>query len=76
MGFLADAPETFTYYNFTLGVWYSAANANYNAAKAFDVTGFRARMPGVADSHRNPVTLAQTADYLIDIPEDPLTLTA
>jgi hypothetical protein len=76
MGFIVNAPASFVYYNFTLNEWYSADNSNYNAAKAFEVTGFRASMPGVASTHRNPITLDQSATYLVDVPEDPITLTA
>lgn len=76
MGFLCNAPQRASYYNFTLDAWYSVTNADYNEALAYPSTGFRASMPGVADTHRNPLTLDQSADYDVDVPEDPLTLTA
>ena len=76
MGFLCNAPAQLRYYNFTLDVWFTAENPYYDAGAEFPTTGFRASMPGVADSHRNPVDLGQGATYQIAIPEDTFTLTA
>jgi hypothetical protein len=76
MGFICNAPENYKFWNFTLDAGYSAANGYYSAADVYPVTGFRASMPGVASSHRNPVSLATSAAYDVAIPEDPLTLTA
>jgi len=33
-------------------------------------------MPGVADTHRNPIETDQTASFDVAVPEDPFTLTA
>lgn len=76
MGFLVNAPQQINYYNFTLGTSFAAPNGYYSEPNTFDVTGFRAAMPGVAASHRNPVALSQAASYAVAVPEDPLTLTA
>lgn len=76
MGFLVNAPSSLRFYNFTLDAWFSADNAYYSAVDEFDVTGFRIAMPGVADTHRNPIETDQTASFDVAVPEDPFTLTA
>lgn len=73
MGYLVNAPEEF---DITDGDTVERVENTYYVATAeLPITGFRLRMPGVNDTHRNPVTLSTSAEYDIEIPEDTLTLT-
>lgn len=85
MGFLVNAEPSYSAHNFTLATTISVENAYYDVGtlhgavlenSAYPVTGFRIRMPGVAPTHRDPVTLEQSASYDVAIPEDPFTLSA
>lgn len=85
MGFLCNAPPTLTAYNFTLAQSYSFENPYYDPATLngailngydFPVTGFRARMPGVAGSHRSATEIPVIQAYTLAIPEDSFTLSA
>ncbi len=85
MGYLCNAPATLTAYNFTLDQSFSFENPHYDAATLngailngydFPVTGFRARMPGVASSHRAATEIPISQSYTLAIPENPFTLSA
>lgn len=73
MGFICNAPATYTATDGTDST--SVENAFFDSAEEYPTVGFRIACPGVADSHRNPLTLESAAAYAIAIPEDPLTLT-
>jgi hypothetical protein len=85
MGWLSNAPERLNAYNFTLDTTYSFDNPYYapgtlggavRLTRDFPVTGFRCRLPGVADGHRQAMTLPIEASHTVAIPEDPFTLNA
>jgi hypothetical protein len=85
MGYLCNAPPTLTAYNFTLAQSFSFENPYYDPATLngailngydFPVTGFRARMPGVAGSHRSATEIPVIQAYTLAIPEDSFTLSA
>lgn len=74
-GYLVNAPEQITVWT---GDWTEAVvrdNPSYDAAETYDTTGFRILLPGVADTHRNPLSIPVEADYTVEVPIDPLTLT-
>lgn len=70
MGFLVNAPETITITDGTSST--QGANPYYDADWIYPTTGFRIELPGVADSHRNPLELSQAAAYTVEIPQDPV----
>lgn len=73
MGYLVNAPENITITDGTDQT--TGANPYYDADWEYPTTGFRVQLPGVADTHRNPLELSQTASYAVEIPADPLTTT-
>jgi alpha-tubulin suppressor-like RCC1 family protein len=72
MGFLINAPAA---YLKTDGAdSESVTNAYYDEAYTFPSTGFRIQLPGVADTHRQPLEIEVAQSYAVEIPENPLTL--
>ena len=72
MGFLINAPAA---YLKTDGAdSESVTNAYYDDAYTFPSTGFRIQLPGVADTHRQPLEIEVAQSYAVEIPENPLTL--
>lgn len=76
MGFLVNAPATLTATNPTLAQDYSFPNPYHTAGWDYPITGYRAMMPGVPESHRNPVTLEHAQAYDLEIPADSISLAA
>lgn len=85
MGFLVNAPRFLTAHNFTLDQDFSFENPYWSQPPSsgkvqrsydFPVTGFRARLPGVATSHRAALVMDKSGSYDTAIPEDPFTLSA
>jgi hypothetical protein len=75
MGHLVNAPAKLNAYNPTLGVSYTGDNPYYAPALVWPTEGFRAAMPGVAASHRNPIDLSVSATYATAIPAEVQPLT-
>ena len=79
MGWLVNTPATITVQGIDdgLGGTRSESVANpWYAATGLPVTGFRARLPGVADNYRDPIEIAADSAYEVAIPTDPLALEA
>ena len=72
MGYLVNAPATYVKTNGTTSE--TVTNVYYDDAYTFQTTGFRIQLPGVADTHRQPLDIDVAQSYSIDIPEDNLTL--
>ena len=71
-GYFCNAPQTITVTDLTDSI--TEANAAYAAGTAYPFTGFKITMPGVADSHRNPLALDKADEYIVNIPADTFAL--
>lgn len=73
MGYIYNAPASITITDGTDTT--TGTTGYYDEAEEYPTTGFRIAMPGVADTHRNPLEIAASAEYDIEIPRDTLTQT-
>lgn len=74
MGLLLNPPKEITVQDIP-GVGSKSFPNPYYYTGSYPITGFRASMPGVADTSRNPVDKAVAQAYQLVIPTDTLTIT-